>query len=104
MDIFLVLANRMETVQMESTKMYTESSPNIIMNWGLEMVAKRNESKDDPKNTWETIEISPVDELGGECGAIAVGIKSQGHPSLRPAAPDGKQDNLDRSATAPSQH
>ena len=24
MDIFLVLANRIETVQMESTKMYTE--------------------------------------------------------------------------------
>ena len=52
----------------------------------------------------QPIERSPVDELGGENGAIAVVIKSQEHLSLRPAEPDGKQDNRGRSWLAPSQH
>ena len=50
------------------------------------------------------IERSPVDELGGENDAIVVVIKSQEHPTLRLAGPDGKQDSLGRSGLGPSQH
>ena len=55
-------------------------------------------------NTCGVIEIPPVGGPEGECDAIVVVIKSQECLSLRPAGPDGKPDNLGRSALAPSQH
>lgn len=74
------------------------------MNHWTEKVIESKCRVADLVNTWRVIEIPPVDGPEGECDAIVVVRKSQECLNLRPAGPDGKQDNLGRSGLAPSQH